>query len=187
MTEDLKKAAEVLQSGGTILYPSDTIWGIGCDATNAKAVEKIYKIKFRTPQKSLIILADSFDMISNYIEEVPELAVELMKTVKDPITIIYRNARNLAKNIIAEDGTISIRIPRDEFCLQLIQLLGKPLTSTSANISGDPSPLSFSKINPKIKDKVDYICKSNQSNVNTMKPSTIISINKYGHIEIIRN
>jgi L-threonylcarbamoyladenylate synthase len=187
MQDDLKIAVEVLRSGGTILYPSDTIWGIGCDATNPRAVERVYKIKFRTPQKSMIILADGFDMIAKYIDKVPETAVDLMNSVNDPITIIYNNAKNLAKNIVAEDGTIAIRIPRDEFCLELITMLGKPITSTSANISGDPSPVSFSKINPKIKSEVDYICRSNHSNINTMKPSTIVRINSDGHIEIVRN
>jgi L-threonylcarbamoyladenylate synthase len=187
MQDDLNKAVEVLRSGGTILYPTDTLWGIGCDATNTRAVDKIYKIKFRTPQRSLVILADSYEMIARYVGKVPDVAIDLMESLNEPLTIIYDSARNLARNIIAEDGTIAIRVPKDEFCQQLIATFGKPITSTSANISGDPSPLSFGKINPKIKAEVDYICKSNQTSIHSLKPSTIVRINKDGHIEIVRN
>jgi L-threonylcarbamoyladenylate synthase len=186
MQDDLKRAAEVLQSGGTIIYPSDTIWGIGCDATNQRAIDKIYKMKFNTPQETLIILVDGVEMIHKYVKDAPELALDMMLSVTDPITVFFNNARNLAKNIIPEDGSVGIRIPKDEFCLQLIGMLGKPITSTSANKSGDPTPLSFGKIDPKIKAAVDYICKSNQSNINTMKASTIIRINKDGQLEIVK-
>lgn len=187
MQEDLSKALEVLRSGGTILYPTDTIWGIGCDATNAKAINKIYKIKVRSPQKSLILLAENATMIKEYLENLPEIALEVLDTFKEPLTIIYEKARNLPRNLVPDDGTIAIRVPRDEFCLQLIRLLGKPITSTSANISGDPSPVSFSKVSNEIKEAVDYICTTNQTVVNSPKPSAIIKINDDGQMNIIRS
>ncbi len=187
MQEDLSKAIEVLRNGGTILYPTDTIWGIGCDATNAKAINKIYKIKVRSPQKSLILLAENASMIKEYLENLPEIALEVLDTYKEPLTIIYEKARNLPRNLVPDDGTIAIRVPRDEFCLQLIRLLGKPITSTSANVSGDPSPVSFSKVSSEIKEAVDYICTTNQTVVNSPKPSTIIKINDDGQMNIIRS
>ena len=187
MEDDLKKALEVLQNGGTILYPTDTIWGIGCDATNSKAIDKIYKIKFRTAEKSLIILADSINMIEKYVQEVPDLTKELVESYKDPLTIIYSKARNLPKNLIPDDRTIAIRIPKDEFCIKLIGMLGKPITSTSANLSGNPTPVSFSKVNTKIKEAVDYISTTNQFRVNTIKPSTILRVTDDGQIQILRN
>jgi len=187
MQDDLKKALEVLEKGGTILYPTDTIWGIGCDATNPRAIQKVCSIKFRKPQKSLIILADSPEMIKNYVKEMPEIALEVIESYRDPITIIYNNARNLPKNLVPDDGTIAIRVPRDEFCIRLIGMLGKPITSTSANISGDPNPVSFSKVSPKIKEAVDYICTTHQKRVNTIKPSTIVKINDDGQMQILRN
>jgi L-threonylcarbamoyladenylate synthase len=187
MQDDLKKALEVLQNGGTILYATDTIWGIGCDATNSRAIDKVYKIKFRKQEKSLIILADGMNMIEKYVANVPDLVKELVESYKDPLTIIYNNARKLPKNLIPDDGTIAIRIPKDEFCLKLIGMLGKPITSTSANVSGEPNPLSFHKINTKIKEAVDYICTSNQYRLTTVKPSTILRVNDDGQIQILRN
>ncbi len=187
MQDDLKKALEVLKNGGTILYPTDTIWGIGCDATHPKAIDKVYKIKFRTTQKSLIILTDSLNMIEKYVDDVPDIAKELVESYKDPLTIIYSNARKLPKSLIPSDGSIAIRIPKDEFCIKLIGMLGKPIVSTSANLSGDPSPISFSKISSKIKEAVDYICTTNQLRVNTIKPSTILKVTHDGQIQILRN
>ncbi len=187
MDHDLEKALEVLQKGGTILYPTDTIWGIGCDATNSRAVDKIYRIKFRKPQKSLILLASSVEMIERYVNHMPEVALELVNSFKDPLTIIYENARNLPKNLVPDDNTIAIRIPQNDFCKKLVSMFGKPITSTSANISGDPAPLTFSKINPRIKEAVDYICSTNQDIINIPKPSTIIKLSKDGQIQIIRS
>jgi L-threonylcarbamoyladenylate synthase len=187
MQEDLDKAIEVLQSGGTILYPTDTIWAIGCDATNQKAVNKIYKIKFRQASKSLIIFAENIDMIKQYVVKVPDVAVEMIESYKGALTIIYENARNLPKNLVPEDGTIAIRIPDQKFCLQLLNRLGKPITSTSANFSGEPSPISFSKINTGIKEAVDYVCLTDQSVFNSSKPSAIIRVQEDGQIQIIRS
>ncbi len=187
MLDDLKKANEVLQNGGTILYPTDTIWGIGCDATQPKAIEKVYKIKFRKPEKSLILLADSLDMIEKYVEDIPDIARELVESYRDPLTIIYNKARKLPKNLIPNDGTIAIRIPKDEFCIKLIGMLGKPITSTSANLSGDPTPISYNKISKEIKEAVDYICNFKQFRINTIKPSTLLRVNDDGQIQILRN
>jgi len=187
MEEEIKKVVEVLKLGGTILYPTDTIWGLGCDATNTKAAEKIYNLKGRLPLKSLIILVDSIEMLKEYVEEVPELAFDLMESVTDPLTIIYPGARKLAKNVMAEDQTIAIRIPRDEFCQAMLKAFGKPITSTSANLSGDPSPLSFSKISMEIINGVDYVVGINQHRINRPKPSTIVRITDDGEIQILRN
>lgn len=186
MQDDLEKALEVLLSGGTILFPHDAVWSIGCDATNAKAVEKIHRIKFGIPQKSMILLANSIEMISEYVDEVPDTAYDLMMSFKDSITFVYDNVRNIARNVIDEDGTVGIKIPKDEFCLQLITMFGRPISSSTANISGDQCPVSFNKINPKIKAEVDYICKTNHESINTMQSSTIIRMSKDGNIEIVR-
>lgn len=187
MQEDLDKAVEVLQSGGTILYPTDTIWGLGCDATNAKAVSKLYKIKFRKESKTLIILAENVEMIKKYVQKVPEIAIEMIQTYKGSLTIIYKNARNLPKNLIPDDGTIAIRIPSNNFCLELLHKFGKPITSTSANFSGEPSPIAFSKISKEIKEAVDYICTTNQGVFNSSKPSAIIKVQDDGQIHILRS
>lgn len=187
MQEEVKKTVEVLQNGGTILYPTDTIWGIGCDACNSKAIDKIYKIKFRKPEKSLILLASGPDMIKNYVEVIPDVALELMERLKDPLTIIYEKTKGLPKNLVPDDGTIAIRVPRDEFCMQVLERLGRPITSTSANISGDPSPVSFNKISDLIKQSVDYICTGDEFGIRTPKPSTIIKIFDDGQLKIIRN
>lgn len=187
MEEEIKKVIDVLNLGGTILYPTDTIWGIGCDATNARAAEKVYKLKGRVPQKSLIILVESVEKLKEYVVEIPEMAADLIESVTDPLTIIYPGARNLAKNVVAEDHTIAVRIPRDEFCQALLKAFGKPITSTSANRSGDPSPLSFSKIPLEIINGVDYVVGINQHRVNRPKVSTIVRINEDGEIQILRN
>jgi len=187
MQEDITKALEVLQNGGTILYPTDTIWGIGCDATNSKAISKIYKIKYRQQNKLLTIMANSVEMIANYVEDVPDIALELIESYKEPITIVYDKARNLPKNLVPDDGSIGIRIPKSEFCLELIRQLGKPISSTSANISGDSEPLSFSKINPEIKDAVDYICTTNKMYFYSSKPSTVLKVTTDGQMQIIRS
>ncbi|MEE4176598.1 MAG: L-threonylcarbamoyladenylate synthase [Bacteroides sp.] len=187
MEEEIKKIVEVLNLGGTILYPTDTIWGIGCDATNAKAAEKVYKLKGRGKERSLIVLVESVEMLREYVGDLPELAIDLIASITEPLTIIYSNARNLAKNVMAADHTIAVRIPRDAFCQDLLHAFGKPITSTSANRSGDPNPLSFSKIEKEILEGVDYVVKTNQNRVNRPKPSTMVRINKDGEIQILRN
>jgi L-threonylcarbamoyladenylate synthase len=184
--EDIEKTLQTLEAGGTILYPTDTVWGLGCDATNTKAVEKIFLIKGRTEAKSLIILIDHIDKLSTYIEKVPEITADLLASLTNPVTIIYSNARKLAPKVIASDGTIGIRIVKDDFCAELIRRFGKPIVSTSANISGYDSPAVFSQIATQIKSNVDYIVAYKQDYYTRSKPSTIIRLSDDGMYTIIR-
>lgn len=184
---EIEKSLKILESGGTLLYPTDTIWGIGCDATNSLAVQKIYQIKNRSEAKSLIILIDHIDKLSTYIEKVPDITEDLLESISSPVTIIYSNARKLASNIIASDGTIAIRIVKDDFCTELIRRFGKPIVSTSANISGFDPPAIFSQIAEEIKTSVDYIVSYKQDYFNRSKPSKIIRLNDDGMYTIIRN
>lgn len=184
--EDIENALKTLQSGGVILYPTDTIWGLGCDATNPNAVEKIYRIKQRIESKSLIILINSFEQLDNYVDKIPEVAYDLLKCIENPVTVIYSNAKNLASNVIAGDGTIGIRIVKEEFCINLISRFGKPIVSTSANISGEESPVIFSHISKEIISNVDYIVKYRQETFSQSKPSTIIRLMETGEYIIIR-
>ncbi|HNX43096.1 MAG TPA: L-threonylcarbamoyladenylate synthase [Bacteroidales bacterium] len=184
--EDIENALKTLQSGGVILYPTDTIWGLGCDATNHNAVEKIYRIKQRIESKSLIILIDSFEQLNNYVDKIPDVAYDLLKCIENPVTVIYSNAKNLASNVIAGDGTIGIRIVKEEFCINLISRFGKPIVSTSANISGEESPVIFSHISKDIISNVDYIVKYRQETFSQSKPSTIIRLMETGEYIIIR-
>ncbi len=184
--EDIKKAVEVLQAGGTIIYPADTIWSLGCDATNSKAVEKIYRIKFRSRKNHLILLVSDENMIRNYVKLVPDIATELMISFQGPLTIVYDDAMNLPKNVLGEKGAISMRIPKSDFCIDLLKAFGKPITSTSAKLSGERNPSTFHKISPEILDASDYICQSDRDFVNSPKPSTIIKVDKNGVMQVIR-
>ncbi|MCD4773624.1 MAG: threonylcarbamoyl-AMP synthase [Bacteroidales bacterium] len=186
MEEEIKKTIKALKEGKTILYPTDTVWGIGCDATNQKAVKKVYSLKKRYEHKCLIVLLCSADQLKNYVEHVPEVAYDLIESIKTPLTIIYSNAKGLAKNVIAKDKSIAIRIIRDEFCKRIISGLGKPLVSTSANISGEKTPLLFSQVNDEIKKEVDYIVKLEQHSFKNVKPSKIIQFEENGEFKIIR-
>lgn len=172
--------------GGIILYPTDTIWGIGCDATNPEAVAKIYKIKQREDSKSMLVLIDKVGRIPSYVAEMPDLAWDLVEFAEKPLTIIYPNAKNLAKNLIASDGSVGIRVANHDFCSKLIGRFGKPIVSTSANISGKPFPKSFYDIDQEIKDKVDYIVSEEFDNPVSDKPSGIIMLGVNGEIKIIR-
>jgi L-threonylcarbamoyladenylate synthase len=187
MREEIIKTAQVLQQGGTILYPTDTIWGIGCDATNYKAVEKVYAIKRRGSSRSFIVLLDQPEKIEMYVSEVPEIVWDLLSSVETPLTVVYPNARNLARNVIAPDGSIAIRIVKDLFCQKLISFFGKPIVSSSANLSGDPPPLIFSNISEEIIQSVDYVVNLNREKLNTMKASTIIRIKENGDYEVLRS
>ncbi len=187
MHNDIKKALEVLHSGGIILYPTDTIWGIGCDATNEKAVERIYQIKKREDSKSMLVLMENINFLSRYVEEVPEIAYDLIELSDKPLTIIYPGAKNLAKNLIARDGTMGIRISSEDFTRQLIQRFKKPIVSTSANISGTPAPAVFHEITPEILAAVDYVVEYRQEDSNPATPSSIIKLGVGGEIEIVRN
>jgi len=184
---DISNALIFLNKGKTILYPTDTVWGIGCDATNELAVSTIYKIKERNESKSLVLLVNSIEMLQQIIKIVPEKAIEMIEKTKKPLTIIYDAPLGLAKNALAEDHTVAIRIVKDEFCKKLIEEFGKPIVSTSANISGEPTPVSFNSISPFIKQKVDFIVKWRQDEQSTNRPSTIVKIDKNNHVMILRN
>lgn len=186
MKDEINKALGYLKAGKIILYPTDTIWGIGCDATLVKPIERIYKIKQRYESKSMIVLLDDASKLSRYVEKVPALAYDMIDRYNEPLTIVYPGAKNVAKNIIAQDGTLAIRIVKDDFCRQLIEAFGKPIVSTSANVSGQPSPITFSHITDEIRHKVDYIVNHNQDAVIRTKASTIIRIHDNGEFEIIR-
>jgi len=186
MKEDIEKCLKVLQSGGSILYPTDTIWGIGCDATNEEAVKKIYNIKQREDSKSLLVLLDNKNLLTQYTREVPEMAWELIEASHKPLTIIYPGVKNLAGNLVAEDGSIGIRVTSDEFCNQLIRRFKKPIVSTSANISGKPAPEIFPEISPCIMNAVDYIVQWRQDELFKNVPSSIIKLSVKNEIKIIR-
>lgn len=175
-----------VNEGKTILYPTDTVWGIGCDATSEVAVDKIFKIKNRVESKSLIILVDSIEMLQEYITVIPDVVLDILKAAKRPTTIVYPNPKGLAKNVIASDNTVAIRIVKDEFCEELIRKLGKPIVSTSANISGEPTPKSFGEISQAILDSVDYVV-ALQQDTNSSKSSRILKINLDNTIEVIRD
>ena len=186
MHDDIKKALEVLKNGGIILYPTDTIWGIGCDATNETAVDRIYKIKKRQDSKSMLVLMENPALLERYVTEVPEIAWDLVEVATTPLTVIYPNAKNLAKNLVAEDGSIGIRFTKEAFTTQLLQRFRRPLVSTSANISGEKSPAFFDEISEEIKSKVDYIVEYRQNDNTPGQPSSIIKLGPGGQIEIIR-
>ena len=198
MNEEIQKALEVLRSGGIILYPTDTVWGIGCDATDPEAVAKIFAIKKREDSKSLVLLASDMDMICRYVKEIPEMAVQLVEVNDKPMTIIYPGAvagekdcmkadrHVLAYNTVAEDGTVGIRIPMMDFCQQLVAKLGRPIVSTSANISGEPTPKKFAEISEDIKSAVDYIVDPSLEKGSTGQSSSIIKVGLDYSIEIIR-
>ena len=183
---DLVKAVEVLRSGGIILYPTDTIWGIGCDATNALAVKRIYEIKQREDTKSMLVLMENPNLLNSYIAEVPEIAWELIEVADSPLTIIYPGAKNLATNLLATDGSVGIRITNENFTQQLILRFRKPVVSTSANISGQRSPQNFAEISEEIKKSVDFIVEYRQDDFSKSNPSSIIKLGVAGQIEIIR-
>ncbi|GAA4519084.1 L-threonylcarbamoyladenylate synthase [Sphingobacterium thermophilum] len=184
--EDLNKALETLKNGGIILYPTDTIWGIGCDATNPEAVEKVFALKGRDKSKSMIVLLHKDNQIAGYVNDVPEVAYQLIEVADRPMTIIYSNAKNLASNVIAEDGSVGIRIVNHPFCQQLLQRFRKPIVSTSANISGQPSAAAFDEIAEEIKQGVDYIVQYGQQDTTKGKPSIIMKLDPSGKFEFIR-
>jgi L-threonylcarbamoyladenylate synthase len=186
MKDDIKKALEVLNAGGIILYPTDTIWGIGCDATNEEAIKKVYQLKQRSDSKALIVLIDSPAKLNYYLSEVPDMAWDLIEVTDKPLTIIYDDARNMASNLIAEDGSLAIRVTQEKFSHELCQRFRKAIVSTSANISGQSSPNNFSEISDEIKNGVDYIVGFRQEELSNPKPSSIIKLGKGGEIKIIR-
>ena len=184
--QDVKKACEVMQKGGIILYPTDTIWGIGCDATNAEAVKRVYDIKKRADSKAMLVLVDSSVKVDFYVRDVPAVAWDLIDYATKPLTIIYDGARNLAENLLAEDGSVGIRVTGEAFSKELCFRFRKAIVSTSANISGQPSPANFSEISEEIKQAVDYIVGYRQDEVGHLKPSGIIKLGRGGEVKIIR-
>ena len=184
--EIVNKSIEVLKEGKTLLYPTDTIWGIGCDATSQEAVSKVFEIKKRSESKSLVILVDSIEMLKKYIPTVSKAVLEILANPKTPTTIIYDNPVGLAKNVVASDNTVAIRIVQHEFCKQLIHQFRKPIVSTSANISDNPTPKSFKEIEQSILDSVDYVVNLQREEVNE-KSSTILKISENGEIIVLRN
>ena len=183
--EDITKALEVLRNGGIILYPTDTIWGIGCDASNPEAVEKIYKIKHRADSKSMLSLVGSDGQLQQFVSDVPEIAWELIDAAVNPLTIIYDSPRGIAQNLLAEDGSAGFRITSEPFSRSLCCRLRKPLVSTSANISGKPSPSHFNEISKEIIDTVDYVVGYGREKQNTA-PSNIIKISQSNVVTVIR-
>jgi len=184
--EDIRAACAVLREGGLILYPTDTVWGIGCDATDEAAVERIYRLKRRTDSKAMLVLTDTVAKLEAYVTEVPEMAYELVEVSDSPLTIIYPEARNLARGLVGEDGSVGIRITKEPFSQQLCALFRKPVVSTSANISGQPSPASFGEIASEIINGVDYVVKYRQNETVKCKPSGIIRLGKGNTVQIIR-
>ncbi len=198
------EALSVLRAGGVILYPTDTVWGLGCDATNPEAVAKIYEIKKRADSKSLVLLASDLDMVCRYVREIPEMAVQLVEVNDKPMTIIYPDAiagkcpqmlnqvqhdscgHELAHNVVAEDGSVGIRIPLADFCRDLVHRFGRPIVSTSANVSGEATPRRFAEISAQIKDAVDCILEPSLESASTGAASSIIKVGVDGLIEIIR-
>ena len=185
-TKDMEACIKVLQDGGLILYPTDTIWGIGCDATNEEAVAKIYKLKKRADEKSMIVLLAAEKDLLQYVTQPPPDIFDYLKEVSKPTTVIYEGVINLADNLINKDGSIAIRIVKDEFCKQLIKRFRKPIVSTSANISGLSSPSNFNAIDTAIKNGVDYIVQHRQDDVTPTTPSTIVKWNADGSLHILR-
>lgn len=183
---EIDEAVEILRQGGIILYPTDTVWGLGCDATNSEAVEKIYALKKRSDSKSLITLVSDADMIGKYVKVIPEIAVNLIEVNDKPMTIIYPGAMGLAGNVIAEDGSVGIRIPQHDFCRQLIRRFRKPIVSTSANISGESAPSFYEDIPIEIIEAADWVADPVLQEGSTGEPSQIIKVGLGGEIQIIR-
>ncbi|MGI6073528.1 MAG: L-threonylcarbamoyladenylate synthase [Fermentimonas sp.] len=186
MQDDIRKAIEVLKQGGLILYPTDTIWGIGCDATNEEAVKRVFELKQREDSKSMLVLMDNPAKLQTYVAEVPDIAWDLIDLTDKPLTIVYDGAKNLASNLIASDGSIGIRITNELFSRELCKQFRKPIVSTSANISGKQSPIKFSQIEKEIIDGVDYVVNYRQKEKAKGQASSIIKLNKNGTINIIR-
>ena len=186
LKDEVLNALKVLKEGGIILYPTDTIWGIGCDATNTEAVQKIYRLKQRDEAKSMIILLDNDNKLQSYINDVPELAYDLIEFAENPLTLVMPGAKNISPALIAADGSVGVRVSDHPFCQQLIQRLRKPLVSTSANISGKPSPQYFSQIDQEIIDGVDYVVDIDQHSMEIKSPSTIMRLSPNGSFEFIR-
>lgn len=184
--DDIRQAIEVMNKGGVILYPTDTIWGIGCDATNETAVRRVFEIKKRADAKALITLVDSEAKLEFYVNDIPEVAWDLIEVAERPLTIIFDHACNLAPNLLAEDGSAGIRITKEEFSKNLCMRMKRAIVSTSANISGEPSPKCFADISPEILQAVDYVCTSRRNETHNPPASNIIKLGSGGEVKVIR-
>lgn len=183
---EIKRAVEVLRNGGVILYPTDTVWGLGCDATNEEAVKRVYAIKHRADTKSMLVLVDSMVRVQAYVDEVPDMAWELDEVSDKPLTIIYPKARNLARNLVAEDGSIGIRVTREAFSSGLCERFRRPVVSTSANVSGEPTPANFAGIAEAVREAADYVVDFRREETDLPAPSSIIKLERGNVFKIIR-
>lgn len=186
MKEDIRNAVKTMKAGGIILYPTDTIWGLGCDATNEEAVKKIFALKKREDSKSMLVLTDATAKVERLVGDVPPVVWDLVEVSNKPLTIIYPGGKNMAQNLIAPDGSVGIRITNEAFSKELCREFRMPIVSTSANISGEPSPGNFDEISEEIKRSVDYVVKYRQNDRTKAKPSSIIKVDADGAIKIIR-
>ena len=184
--EEIKKAVSTLRAGGIIVYPTDTIWGIGCDATDPSAVKKVYEIKRRAESKALLVLVDSVAKVEFYVRELPDVAYDLIEVSDKPLTVIYDGARNLAPNLLADDGSVGIRVTRERFSAELCRRFGKAIVSTSANIAGEPSPRLYSEISPEILAAADRVVDFRRDDTAPSAPSSIIRLGAGGQVKIIR-
>lgn len=183
---DIKNAVDVLKKGGVILYPTDTVWGIGCDATNEEAVRRIYNIKRRSDAKSMLCLVDTPNRIQRYFRTVPDVAWDLIDCATEPLTVILPDANGVAPSLVAEDGSLGMRVTQDEFSRQLCYRLQKPLVSTSANISGEPTARNFREISPEIIEQMDYVVQFRRGDTKPHKPSGIVKLGRKGEVTVIR-
>lgn len=186
IAEDIRLAVQTMREGGLILYPTDTIWGVGCDATNSEAVKKVYKLKQRDDSKALICLVDSANRLQRYVFRVPDVAWDLIEFATKPLTLILDGACNLAPELIAEDGSVGMRVTQENISHELCYRFQKAVVSTSANVSGEPSPTNFAEISPEIVNGVDYVMKSRQNDLRKASPSQIIKLGLNGEVKIIR-
>ena len=186
MKEIIDEAVGILKTGGVILYPTDTVWGLGCDATNEEAVARVFAIKRRSEAKSLVLLASDLDMVARYIRQIPSIAIDLVEVNDAPMTIVYPGAQGLAPNVVAEDGSVGIRIPMSEFCRELVRRFRKPLVSTSANVSGEPTPSCYAEIDPAIVSAADWCAPRRYEAGATGRASQIIKLGLRGEVEILR-
>lgn len=187
MEEDLKAAIEILKKGGIILYPTDTVWGIGCDATNAEAVKRIYELKKRADNKSMLVLVDGFAQLERYVDTIPDVAYSLIELSDKPVTIIYDKGVGLAENLMGMDGSIGVRVTNEPFSKELCRRFRRPVVSTSANISGEPSAIIFDDIKSEILDNVDYVVKYRQNDTSKKSPSSVIKLGAHGEVKILRS
>lgn len=186
LPDDLRHAIDTLRRGGIIIYPTDTIWGIGCDATNPEAVSRVYALKQREDSKALITLVSDIAMLERYVDTVPDVAYQLLDAADSPLTVIYDRGVRLAPNLLASDGSVGIRIPSDDYASRLCRMLRRPIVSTSANISGHPAPASFSEIDPILLQAADYVAHHRRNDPTPHRASSIIKLSSNGQIHIIR-